>query len=393
MRRNVSLLAACQAFMFAANSVLIASAALVGAALADDIVYATVPVAVMFVFGMGFAMPASLLMKRIGRRAGFQVGSLAGIVGALTCAYAIQAHSFTLFCVGVGFIGMHNAFGSFYRFAAADVSSESYRSRAVSYVLAGSVIAAFVGPNMANLTKHLWADAVFSGSYLALSACYVGSLFLISFLQVPREDADEIRTPGRPLKEIAAQPLFVLALLSATVGYGVMNLLMTSTPLAMHARGMDFSQTAQVIQWHIVAMFLPSFFTGHLIARFGDLNVILAGCAALISSICVALFLGDSHVDFLMTLALLGIGWNFTFLGGTTLLTKTYRPSEKAKSQGFNDLCVFSVVSLTALLSGVLHHLSGWFILCAGAAIPVILVGASVLWLRATSGAAAARPD
>lgn len=382
MRLNVVILSLCQACMFTANSTLIASAALIGVMLAPHPLMGTVPVAMLFLFGMGFAMPASLLMKRVGRRNGFMIGLLFGIAGAIVSGFAIISHSFWIFSAGIALIGVANAFGAFYRFAAADVSTESYRSRAISYVLAGSVVAAFIGPNMTNLTKDAFSDALFAGSYMVLAAVYLLSFTLVSFLKVPVTDAEAQKVEGRPLREIAAQPVFILAVVSATVGYGVMNLLMTSTPLAMEVRGIGFGYTAQVIQWHIFAMFAPSFFTGHLVRRFGDLNIIFAGLVALVASVGIVYIVGDSFIGFCISLVLLGIGWNFTFLGGTTLLTKTYRPSEKAIVQGFNDLCVFSTVTLTALMSGVLHHLWGWFALSSGAVVPIVVVAIFVIWVQ-----------
>ena len=201
---------------------------------------------------------------------------------ALLSGYAIVLQSFLFFCMGIALIGIGNAFGGFYRFAAADVAEESYRSRAISYVLAGSVVAAFIGPNMAIFTKETISGALFAGSYVSLAVIYFGALILISFLKVPPGNVEAEKKKGRPLRVIAAQPLFILALCSATVAYGVMNLLMTSTPLAMEARGMGFGQTAQVIQWHIFAMFAPSFFTGHLVRKFGDVNIIFTGLMALL---------------------------------------------------------------------------------------------------------------
>ena len=384
MRLNVLILSLCQACMYTANAVLIASAALVGMALAPNPLYATVPVAMVFLFGMGCALPASLLMKRIGRRSGFQIGLLFALSGASLCGYAVLSASFMLFCVGIALIGVGNAFGGFYRFAAADVSTASYRSRAISYVLAGSVVAAFIGPNLVNLTKNSVAGAIFSGSYFTLGAVYVLSLILVSFLKVPELDTTDEHKKGRPLREITKQPEFMLAVASATVGYGVMNLLMTSTPLAMDSREMSFHQTAMVIQWHIFAMFAPSFFTGHLVHKFGDLMVIGTGLMALFLSISVPYVVGDSFFAFCLCLMLLGVGWNFTFLGGTTLLTKVYGPSEKALVQGVNDLCVFSVVTVTAIMSGVLHHLWGWYLLNAGAAVPLFIVLLMVFWVRRT---------
>ena len=384
MRLNILILSLCQACLYTANAVLIASAALVGMSMADDPMYATVPVAMVFLFGMGCALPASLLMKRIGRRSGFQIGLIFSIAGACLAGYSVISQSFILLCCGIALIGVGNSFGGFYRFAAADVSTESYRSRAISYVLAGSVAAAFIGPNLVALTKNSMVGAVFAGSYFTLAGVYLLSLVLVSFLKVPEVSEQETQLARRPLGEIVKQPEFILAVVSATVGYGVMNLLMTSTPLAMDMRAMSFGQTAMVIQWHIFAMFAPSFFTGHLVRIFGDLKVIASGLFALFLSVLVPYVIGDTFGAFCLALILLGIGWNFTFLGGTTLLTKVYLPSEKALVQGVNDLCVFSVVTFTAVMSGVLHHLWGWYVLNAGAAIPLAIVVFLVLWVRRT---------
>ena len=382
MGSNVCLLSVSNAIMYTVNAVLIASAALVGARLASSPVYSTVPVFMLFIFSMGFAFPASMLMKFIGRRMGFQLAACFGSIGAFICCYAITVQSFLLFCVGISMIGIHNAFGAFYRFAAADVSTEDFKSRAISYVLAGSVVAAFIGPNLANFTKSAISESLFAGSYLSAGVCYLLALVVVSFLQVPNVNVEEEKKAGRPLMQIASQPVFWLALCSATFGYGVMNLLMTSTPLAMHAQEMHFGQTAQVIQWHIVSMFAPSFFTGHLIRKFGELNIIFSGVFVLIACIITSFLLGDSFISFLLSLILLGIGWNFTFIGGTTLLTTTYAPSEKAKIQGLNDTIVFSVVSVTALMSGVLHHLWGWQIICLATLPPILVIGVFVLWLK-----------
>lgn len=382
MTANVCLLSTCGAVMFTVNAILIASAALVGASLAPQPVYATVPVFLLFVLNMGFAMPASLLMKWIGRRAGFQIGAAIGCLGGVISAYAISMQSFALFCLGVAMIGVHNSFGTFYRFAAADVSSEEFRSRAISYVLAGSVLAAFLGPNIANFTKSMVAGELFAGSYWAVSFLFFLEFLLVSFLKVPDLNREEEKKAGRPLREIVLRPLFLVALGSATVGYGVMNLLMTSTPLAMHELGLGFGKTAQVIQWHIVAMFAPSFFTGHLIKRFGEMNIITWGLVALVASIVASFILGGTFISFVASLVLLGLGWNFTFIGGTTLVTSTYKPSEKAKVQGFNDTFMFSIVSFTALMSGVLHHLWGWYVLCAGTLVPIFIISGFILWFR-----------
>ena len=382
MRANVLILSICQACLYTSNAVLISSAALVGVSLAPQPIYGTVPIALVFLFSMGCAMPASILMKYIGRRSGFQLGLAISLLGTLLSGYAVVLDSFTYLCVGIAIIGAGNSFGSFYRFAAADVASESYRSRAISFVLAGSVVAAFTGPNLANFTKDLIAESVFAGSYFALAAVYIFSFVLVSFLKVPPAVKEEENGKVRNLRVIAAQPAFILAVASATIGYGVMNLLMTSTPLAMQVRSMGFGETAQVIQWHIFAMFAPSFFTGHLIRKYGEVNIILAGLIALITAALTTYIFGESFLSFCTALIFLGFGWNFTFLGGTTLLTSTYHSNEKAFIQGFNDFFVFAIVSLTALMSGVLHHLLGWYGLTAVALVALSIVMVLVFWTR-----------
>jgi MFS family permease len=381
MKKNVWLLSLCQALMNSGNSLLIATSALVGYQLAADPSLATLPLALQFLATMLTSIPASMLMKHVGRRNGFLVGTALGLAGAGLAAWAIVHADFAWFCAGAALFGAFNGFGSYYRFAAADVATDDYRPTAISYVMAGGVIAAFVGPNLANWTSDWLASAQFAGSYLALVGIYAGSLVAQLFLDIPPPSAHEAHDSGRPLREIAAQGTFAVAVLAAALGYGIMALVMTATPLAMHAHAHPFHDTTFVIEWHILGMYAPSFITGHLIRRLGVLNIMLAG--AVLNALCVAVNLaGTGLTHFWAGLVLLGVGWNFLFVGGTTLLTETYRIEEKAKTQALNDFLVFTAVTAASLSAGALQHLFGWQVVNLGVLPLIVLVFASVAWLK-----------
>ena len=359
LRRNVLLLSVCQALMLSGSSLIVATSALTGLSLASNSLWATVPLSCMYVGTLLTTFPASLMMKRIGRRAGFMIGPLAGLVGAAVAIHAITERDFWLFCAGSFLIGVLNGVGHYYRFAAADISGKVFRSRAISWVLAGGVVAAFVGPNLAAFNRDLIAGFPFAGSYASLLVVYSLSILLASFLRISPPTEVERHGSQRSLKEIICQPVFFVPVAGALIAYGVMNLLMTSTPLAMAGCGHSFSDTAFVIEWHVLAMFLPSFFTGSLITRFGVLRIMGVGILMLFASVAASLN-GDSVAYFVAALVLLGLGWNFLFIGGTTLVTESYTSSEKAKTQGLNDLMIFGTVALTAGISGVVHEVAGW---------------------------------
>ena len=377
---DVALLATCQALFMTGTSLLIAAAALVGLALAPSAGLATVPLGLQFLAMMLFTFPASLYMQRFGRRIGFASGAALGLLGALLAAWSIGSGSFAGLCAGTFCIGVFVAFAQYYRFAAADVADEEYRSRAISLVLAGGVIAAFAGPNLANASRDAIAAAPYAGCFVVVAGLAALTMLVLAFVRVPRPPARAGDGAARPLVEIATQPRYLTAVTGALVGYSVMNLLMTSTPLAMETRTFPFADTASVIQWHVVGMFAPSFFTGHLIRRFGTLRIMLTG--AVLQAACVAVNLsGDTYIHFLLALLLLGLGWNFLFIGATTLLTETYTAREKAKAQGFNDLLVFTVVTFTATTSGYLHFELGWRSLNVGVVPFLVLVAAAIAWL------------
>ena len=389
-KTDVALLATCQALFMTGASLLIATSALVGLALAPSPGLATVPLGLQFLATMLFTFPASLYMQRFGRRTGFASGAVLGLLGALLAVWSIGSGSFAGLCAGSFCIGAFTAFAQYYRFAAADVADEEYRSRAISLVLAGGVVAAFAGPNLANASRDTIAAAPYAGCFVVIAGLAALTLLVLAFVRIPRPPARVEDGAARPLVEIAMQPRYLTAVTCALVGYSVMNLLMTSTPLAMEVRTLPFADTASVIQWHVVGMFAPSFFTGHLIRRFGTLRIMLAG--AVLQAACVAVNLtGDTYVHFLGGLVLLGLGWNFLFIGATTLLTETYTAREKAKAQGFNDLLVFTVVTFTATSSGYLHFEFGWRSLNVGVVPFLILVAAAIVWLGRVGALSAER--
>jgi MFS family permease len=381
-RKNVALLSACQGLLLTNNSILIATNGLAGYALADDKAFATLPVTAYIIGAALTTMPASLLMRRLGRRAGFALGAVFGIVGALICAYAAYAHNFWLVCAGALVLGIYNATGQYYRFAAADSVSIDFKSKAISLVLAGGIAGGILGPETSKVSKDLFAQAVFAGSYLSLGVFCLFAIGLVSLIQIPPLTSAEQKESGRPLSVIARQPAFIVAVLSAIIGYGVMNLLMVATPLAMMACQHPFSDAAFVIQWHVIGMFSPSFFTGTLIKRYGVINVMLAGVVLNLGCIGVALA-GLEVAHFWIAMVLLGVGWNFMFIGGTTLLTECHTPSERGKVQGANDLAIFITMTLTSLSSGLLFTLQGWKLMNQLAAPFLLLTGAAMLWLAA----------
>jgi MFS family permease len=380
-QRNVGLLAACQAMLFTNNSTLIAINGLAGLALAPYAALATLPVS-CWILGSALAtMPASLHMKRVGRQAGLTSGTFWAVAGALICAAAIGLQSFWLLCGGTLVWGVYNAYGQYYRFAAADVATPEYRPTAISLVLAGGLVGGIVGPTLSRWTVDL-ADKKFEGAYLVLIAFAIATMVLLRFIRIPAPSAAERAASGRPLREIAAQPKFIVAVLSGAVGYGVMNFLMTSTPIAMLACGHDFGAAAFVISSHIIGMFGPSIFTGTLIRRFGVLRVMLAGAALNLVSIAIA-FSGISVAHFWWSLVLLGVGWNFLYTGGTTLLTETYRPEERAKAQGANDQAIFLMMLVSSFSSGVAVTGAGWERANLFALPLIVIVAAALVWFAA----------
>ncbi len=387
-RRNVLILALCVALGMSGNGIVLSVGALAGAVMLVDDGWATLPLAVMFTATMFTTIPASILMGHIGRRAGFSIGALIGCGGASLAAYAIFANSFPLFVAAAVPIGMFNAFAQFYRLAAADTASEAFRPRAISLVMAGGVLAALLGPSLAKWSYDLFAPVLFAGGYVMIAILTLLSVALLQFVEIPRPSAADRKHSGRPLAEIVRQPKFITAAISAAAGYGTMSLVMTATPLAMIACGFTFHDSTTVIQWHALAMFAPAFFTGNLIQRYGALNIILVGAALNFGCLAIAIS-GIAFEQFLSALILLGLGWNFMFIGGTSLLTETHTSAERAKTQAVNDFAVFSTVTLASFSSGVLHSRIGWEAVNWGMALPLLIATAAVILLKVRTRAAA----
>jgi MFS family permease len=392
--KNVSVLALCQALFFMCNTIVISTAPLVGLQLAPTPGLATLPLGAQFVGTMLCTMPASLLMKRIGRRDGLSIGTALGVSAGTIATFAVLQGSFWLFCVSGMVYGGFSAFCQYFRFTAADAADaapaenrSAARGRAIAWVMAGGLVAAVLGPEVAKATRELFAPILFAGCYVAVAGLALSSLATLRWLELPAVDAAARHDAGRPLSEIARQPIAVTAFLAALVGYVTMNLLMTATPLAMLACGHAFADSAFVIQWHVVGMFAPSFVTGSLIARLGIHRVILLGIA--LNLICVSLaFAGLEVVNFAAALFVLGAGWNFMFIGATTLLTTCHTQAEKAKVQGLNDLLVFGSVAASATLSGFLHDALGWELMNL-LAVPALLAVAAIVWLSSRGSALA----
>ncbi|WP_136247754.1 MFS transporter [Halomonas borealis] len=379
MPLTVTLLSLCQALLVSGNILLIAVSPMIGAQLAPSLAWSTAPVATQWLGLMCATIPASLLMARLGRRRGFMLGNLLGLAGAGLAVFALHTQVFTTFLLATWLIGIGIGFGQLYRFAAVEAAPAGGRDRAIGLVMGGGVLAAFFGPWLAR-HSHALADMPYLGSFLGLGGLYLVALMLLAFIRLPEATHDTTAGERRSLGEIARQPAFLLAVISAMVGYGVMNLAMTATPLAMAEAGHSFEHVTATIQWHVLAMFLPSFVTGRLTARFGASRMIVCGCLLLVASALTAQFEADM-AGFHAGLVLLGLGWNFTFLPATGLLTEAHRPAEKARTQAANEFLVFSTVAVTALLAGPAVSLLGWATLNA-LLIPLCLLPLVLLGLR-----------
>ena len=380
MPLSVYMLAACQALMMSGSSLLITASALVCYTLTDDKSLVTLPLSLQFLALMLTSIPASMLMGKIGRKAAFMIGSCFGILGSAISVYAIFNHQFWLFAAGSFFIGMFNGFATYFRFAAVEVVSEVNRPKAISYVMVGGVIAAFIGPNLANFGRSMFTETQFAGGFIYVTGLYILIFIVMSFIKLPPPILEKNHSSGRPLLEIVKQPAFLVAVICGMLGYGVMSYLMTATPLAMSHHQHDFSETAFVIQWHVLAMFAPSFFTGSIIQRFGILKVMTTG--AILALVCVIINLnGQSVWHFWVALIALGISWNFLFIGASSLLTQTYRKEETSKSQALNDFMVFSMVTAASLSAGMFQHKFGWEMVNYGGMLFIGVILVSIIWL------------
>ena len=379
MNLNLLLLTLCQGLFLTNNVTFMAINGLVGLSLAPSPWMATLPITG---YVAGGALCASLVARHQrawGRRRAFQAGTLVAVLSSALCAYAASTHQFWLLVAATLLAGYYNANAGLYRFAATELASPRYKERAISWVLAGGIIGAVAGPNLASATRDALPVA-FAGAYAALVAVALLALLVLSFIRFPPLPLPSAARPGRPLREIARQPVFIVAVLGCALGYGVMNLLMAATPIAMSQCAHPFKSTALVLEWHVLGMFVPSFFTGSLIRRFGCLPVMAVG--VLLNMVCIAVALsGVDLMSFTLALLALGVGWNFLFIGGTTLFTEAYRPEEKTSAQAAMDTLIFTTMTLTSFSSGALVTTRGWTWLNLGSMVPVLLAAAALAWL------------
>ncbi|RYY98815.1 MAG: MFS transporter [Comamonadaceae bacterium] len=379
MNRNLWLLAGLQGLFLTNNVTFIAINGLVGLSLAPYGWMATLPVMGYVVGGALFTAPVAYSQKRLGRKGAFQLGLGVAMASALLCAYAVSTANFWLLCAATVLAGYYAANATLYRFVSAELAAPGGREKAVSLVMAAGLLGAVVGPNLAAQTRNL-ATAPFAGAYLALALVASVAFVLLAFMRFPPVAAKTAGAVSRSVADLLRQPVFLVAALAGGLGYGVMNLLMAATPLAMQQCGLPFSDVAIVLQWHVIGMFAPGFFTGHLIKRYGSLPVMGVGVALNAACIAIALSGVDLH-QFIAALLVLGVGWNFLFTGSTTLALTAYGPEERDRAQGVLNFFVFGVMAFTSLASGVLVTTQGWTWLNIGSLLPVAVVGGGLAWL------------
>ena len=361
------------------NVVFIAINGLVGLSLAPFGWMATLPLMAYVVGGALSTVLVSQTQSRFGRRVSFQLGLTVAVLSALLCCYAVYSKNFWLLVAATTVAGYYNANAQLYRFAAAELARPAFKEKAISLVMAGGLLGAVLGPNLASRTRNL-TDAPFVGAYMALALVALLAMALLACVRFPPTSAKTSANGGRPLSQIMRQPVFIVAAAAGALGYGVMNLLMAATPIAMQVCSLPFSDVAWVLEWHVIGMFAPGFFTGHLIRRFGTLPIMGVGLALNVACVLIALS-GVEFQQFLLALFLLGLGWNFLFTSATTLATTAYRPEEKDKAQGALNFCVFAVLAVSSLASGVLVTSQGWMLLNLGALVPLGMTGLLLAWL------------
>ena len=385
-RRNVIVLVFAQAFLGAQLPMIFIIAGLAGQSLASNICFATLPITFIVLGSMLSATPMSALMQRFGRRAGFFAGALGGGVGAVIGAAGLVTSNFTLFLIGSLFTGIYMSAHGFYRFAATDTASEVFRPRAISYVMAGGLVAAVVGAQMVKVSSEFLA-VPFLGTYVTVIAINIIGSVLFLFLDIPKPPPPSAaQTSGRSRIELLKSPRIMVAIICAMVSFALMNLVMTSTPLAVVGRGFTQNNAADIVMAHVIGMFAPAFFTGHLIARFGAEKIIGAGLVVLAAAGVVAIS-GTELVNFFVALVLLGIGWNFGFIGATTMLAAAPSVQERGRVQGMNDMIVFGCVTLASVASGGLMNCSGgtsvqgWYLVNLAMAPFLALAAGALIWL------------
>ncbi len=361
--RNIALLAICQALTQSSNTLMFASSALAVLTIVspDMRMWANLPVTMQHLGVMLSVFPASMLMMRRGRKVGFRSGSAMGMVGASCAALGLGLGSFPVMCLGGLLLGYGIASMQLYRFAAVELAPGHFRAQAISYVTAGGVLAGIIGPSLARFTPDLWLPT-FQASFCAVIVVHAVVFVVLGFIEFPTVKTEDSTGPQRPLIEIVTQPAYMVAAAGAIIAFGVMSFVMAASPLAIVMCGLDKTEAPVTIFVHVMGMFVPAFFTGHLIARHGVFNTMMVGIALLIAGVIVAL-MGVTEWHFRIALCLNGVGWNFLFVGATTLLTTTYRPTERGKAQAFNDFMVFGTTTVASLMASVVLELEGWAVL------------------------------
>lgn len=374
VRRNIMFLSLCVALSASAMSLIFTVAAVIGYSLAEDKSLSTLPVAGMMIAMMAMTAPSAMVMAKFGRKFGFWMGAGVAMCGAVSGMGAVYYGNFWLLCIACACIGAGNAIAMQYRFAAAEAAPPEFRARAISYTMLGGLASAFIGPNLASFARNWFETVPFLGTFVALIGLQVLLVIAIGQLRLPDMRGRKHDEPARPLKTVLGQPAVIVAIVAGALGYAVMSFVMTATPLAILDCDYAFGDAAFIIQWHVVGMYAPGFFTGNLIKRFGALKIIQLG--ALLNFICLAVGLSGQDLmgNFWVSLVLLGVAWNFMFVGATTFLTENYRPSEQARVQAINEFCVFGTVAVASLSAGSIYAGSGWTTLLYSAALPVALV-------------------
>lgn len=386
-RPTVYILTLAQALSMTGVSMVTLTTGLAGTYLAADATLATLPLAIQFLATMCSTFPAAMLMRRRGRAFGFTLGQVIGASGGAVSVAALLSNSFPMLLAGGVLFGIHSAFWGYYRFAAAEAADPAFRQKALSLVMGGGVLAAIAGPELAKHTRDLMAPVMFAGCYATIGVLCLVNVVLVRFGRYAPPAVPTGGQAGRPLRDIVAQPMFIAAVMSAAVGYAVMILVMAATPISMVDCGLTFNDAAFVIQWHGVAMFAPSFVTGALIQRFGALRIVLVGLV--LNAVCMGLHLAGTAIEnFWAGLFTLGLGWNFMYVGATSLLTECYRPEEREKAQAANDTMVFAAITVATFASGALQNTYGWNAVNGAIAVPLVLALIVVLGARRKSASA-----
>ena len=381
--RNIVILLVCQLISATGAIILVTLGGIIGAKLTQNPAFATLPVSIMVISVAATTIPATVLMRKVGRKLGFAMASICSVASVLLAAYALNVSSFSIFIAAAGLFGINMAFTQQYRYAAAESVDSGYAPRAISFILLGAIGGALVGPELVHYGQFFFPSVQYAGTLGALAVLYLVQAALFFALGPMRgEDSDSHSQIQRPIGEIIRQPVFLVAVLGGVTAYAVMTLIMTATPLSMHINdGFSLEETAQIIRSHVLGMYVPSLFSGFLIERLGTVRMMSIGGLALIIASAIGMQ-GHTYVHYWYALVLLGVGWNFLYVGGTTMLTLTYSMNERFKAQAVNEFTVFGISATASLLAGTVIHLYGWYTLALLPLPLLMLILASLFFVR-----------